>query len=124
MASSQGKVWFINNQTQKIYRLNDYGFDMENHEKHLLIKDIETGERWVIPQSDLYKTCLINGKPTELWEEMPEGWHPVKERPYPGYTNDARKEVVNNYGYNENVRRENIRRPSVRYPNRRRFDFD
>ena len=123
MASSKGKIWYINNTTNKIYRLNDYGFSMSDGEKHILLKDIDNGTKWIMPASDLHKQVIIEGKPMPLWEEMPDGWHPLSgEKRYPGYTNDPRKDV-NQYGYNEDVRRDDFRgTPTERY-GRGRFGF-
>ena len=123
MASSQGKVWYINNTTNKIYRLDDFGYHMVSGEKHILLKDIDNGNKWIMPEADLHKQVIIEGKPTPLWEEMPDGWHPIgEEKRYPGYTNDPRKDV-NKYDYNANVRRHPNRDTTVDYTNRRRIGF-
>ena len=123
MASTRAKIWYINNQTNKIYRLNDIGYTMDTNEKFVLLKDIETGHKWVMPHADLYKECLIDGRPVKLWETMPEGWHPIsEEHSYPGYTNDPRKDV-NQYGYNDYGRRNDYRSPSVGYADRERIGF-
>lgn len=122
MASSFGKIWYINNKTNKIYRYEGYTYDINTTEKCILLKDIENGNRWVMPASDLHKECLLDGKPIALWEEMPDGWHPIsEEKRYPGYTNDPRKDV--DYGYNENVGRNDNRSTSIGYSDRRRIGF-
>ena len=122
MASSYGKVWYINNTTNKIYRLNDVGYTMDTNEKYVLLKDIETVHKWVMPYSDLHNQCLLDGRPVALWEEMPDGWHPVgEEKRYPGYTNDPRKDV--DYDYDENDGRNNYRSSAIGYPSRGRYGF-
>ena len=123
MPSSLGKTWYINNTTNKIYRLDGYGYDMDTHEKRVLIRDIENGDRWVILHSDLFKECIVDGRPIKIWEEMPDGWHPIgEEKRYPGYTNDPRKEVLRD-GYDAYGRRGTDRRPSTKHYGRERFGF-
>ena len=123
MASSLGKVWYINNTTNKIYRLDNYGYSMDNGEKYILIKDIDNGSKWIMPAADLHKQLIIEGKPTPLWEEMPDGWHPIgEEKRYPGYTNDPRKDVEH-YDYNDNDGRNSYRSSTTRYNGRERIGF-
>ena len=123
MASSQGKVWYINNQTNKIYRIDAYAYTMDTNEKWVLLKDIDTGHKWVMPHANLYKECLIDGRPVKLWEEMPDGWHPIgEEKRYPGYTNDPRKDV-NQYGNNDDVRPIGYRNSPTGYAHRERIGF-
>lgn len=119
MASSLGKVWYINNTTNKIYRVDGYSYTMDTNEKVVLLKEIENGARWVMPASDLHKECLLDGRPIKLWEEMPDGWHPIGKdtQSYPGYTNDPRKDVEH-YDHNDDVRRTGYRSPITRYSNR------
>ena len=125
MPSSLGKTWYINNTTNKIYRLDGYGYTMDTNEKYILLKDIDTGARWVMPASNLHKECLLNDRPVKLWEEMPDGWHPLsEEKSYPGYVNDPRKDVSIPYDHNDNVRRNDYRSPLTRYSGRRRSSFD
>lgn len=122
MPSSQGKIWYINNQTNKIYRFDNYGYDMNTGEKKLLLKDIDNGSRWIINASDLYKEVLHDGRPIKLWEEMPDGWHPVgQDTPYPGYTDDPRKDA--DYGNNAFSTRHINRSPDVDNAYRRRNSF-
>ena len=123
MPSSYGKIWYINNTTNKIYRLDGYGYTMDTNEKYILLKDIENGARWVMPVSDLYKECLVDDRPVKLWEEMPDGWHPVsEEKRYPGYTNDPRKDVEH-YDYDDNDGRNNYRSSFTGYSGRGRVGF-
>lgn len=123
MPSSQGKIWYINNITNKIYRLDGYGFDMHSHKKHLLIRDIETGERWIIPQTDLFEERIVDGRPLKIWEEMPDGWHPIsQEKSYPGYTNDPRKEIIQD-GYDVYGRRVATGSTYAGHSNRERLGF-
>lgn len=122
MPSSQGKTWYINNINNHIYRLDNYGYDMETNEKKLLLKDTSDGSRWIINASDLHKESLLDGRPIKLWEEMPEGWHPIGEdSPYRGYTNDPRKDAK--YGFNEIPQRHCNRRPVVDNGYRKRNGF-
>ena len=96
---------------------------MDTGEKYILLKDIDNGAKWVMPAADLHKECIVEGRPIKLWEEMPDGWHPIGEdKRYPGYTNDPRKDV-NQYGYNENDGRNADRRPDVGYFSRGRIGF-
>jgi hypothetical protein len=123
MASSFGKVWYINNKTNKIYRYDGFVYDLNTTEKLILLKDIDNGNKWAMPASDLHKEVLIEGKSTALWEEMPDGWHPIgEEKRYPGYTNDPRKDV-NKYGYNEDDGRNSYRNASAGYSGSRRIGF-
>lgn len=123
MASSFGKTWYINNTTNKIYRLDNYGYSMSDGEKHILLKDIENGTRWIMPSADLHKQVIIEGKPTALWEEMPEGWHPIsEEKRYPGYINDPRKDG-DNYEYNNYGGRNSFRSTATGYSSRERVGF-
>lgn len=123
MPSSFGKTWYINNTTNKIYRLDGYGYTMDTNEKYIMLKDIDGGSRWVMPAADLHKECLLDGRPIKLWEEMPNGWHPVGEdKRYPGYTDDPRKDV-NKYDYAEDVRRNNFRGTPINNFGRRRVGF-
>jgi hypothetical protein len=123
MPSSYGKVWYINNTTNKIYRLDGFGYTMDTNEKYILLKEIDNGARWVMPASDLHKECLLDGRPIKLWEEMPDGWHPIgEEKRYPGYTNDPRKDVEQ-HDYDEDDGRDSYRRPSIGYSNRRYIGF-
>lgn len=124
MPSSQGKVWYMNNTTNKIYRLDGYGYTMDTNEKYILLKDIENGAKWIMPASDLHKECLSDGRPIKLWEEMPDGWHPVgEEKRYPGYVDDPRKDI-DRYDYNDNVRRNNFRSAPINNFSRRRISFE
>jgi hypothetical protein len=123
MASSLGKVWYINNTTNKIYRLDGSGYTMDTGEKYILLKDIDNGTKWVMPASELHKECLLDGKPIKLWEEMPDGWHPIgEEKRYPGYTNDPRKDV-NQYDYDDNDRRHGFRNTALEHFGRERIGF-
>lgn len=122
MPSSLGKTWYMNNQLNKIYRLDGFGYDWETSDKKLLLRDIDNGQRWVISASDLHKEILIDSKPCKVWEEMPDGWHPIgQETPYPGYTNDPRKDTI--YGFNEVPQRHSNRRPIVDNGYRKRNGF-
>lgn len=123
MASSLGKVWYINNTTNKIYRLDNYAFDMETNEKKLLLKDIDNGNRWIISASELYKEIIHDGHPIKLWEEMPDGWHPIgQDTPYNSYTNDPRKDS-DGYGYLEIPQQHRNRRTAFDNDYRKRDRF-
>ena len=124
MASSQGKIWYINNQTNKIYKLVDTGYTMDTNERYVLLKDIETGHKWVMPQANLYRECLLDGRPIKLWEEMPDGWHPIsEEKRYPGYTNNPRKVEKKDYDRYENGRWNNSRSTFIGDSYRGRIGF-
>jgi hypothetical protein len=123
MPSSLGKTWYINNTTNRIYRLDGHGYTMDTNEKYILLKDIDNGSKWVMPASNLYKECLHEGRPIKLWEEMPDGWHPIGEdKRYPGYTNDPRKDV-NEYDLDENDRRNGFRNTALKHYGRERIGF-
>jgi hypothetical protein len=123
MASSLGKVWYINNTTNKIYRVDGYSYTMDTNEKVVLLKEIDNGARWVMPASDLHKECLLDGRPIKLWEEMPDGWHPIgEEKRYPGYTNDPRKDVKD-YGYDDDDRSNSFRSSASNYARRGYIGF-
>ena len=123
MASSHGRIYYMNNIEQQVYRLNDYGFDIKTNEKRVIIKNLETGERWDMPQSALAEVRLIDGRSIPVWEEMPDGWHPVKERSYPGYTNDPRTEVEVRDGYDVYGRRIDNTGSFTGYSGRERIGF-
>ena len=123
MPSSLGKTWYINNTTNKIYRLDGYGYSMDTKEKMLLIRDTDNGSRWIISAAELHKEVLCEGRPIKLWEEMPDGWHPIgQDTPYNGYTNDPRKDAEP-YGITAIPQQHSNRRPIVDNTYRKRTGF-
>lgn len=123
MHPRNARVYYINNTDNQVYRLDNYGFDINTHEKRVILKNLESGERWDMPVSTLSKECLIDGRPTPIWEQLPEGWYPKKEeRDYPGYTNDPRKELDED-GYDAYGRQHRVRRSAVDNFNRKYSGF-
>lgn len=110
-SEKRAKMYYLNTREQRVYRVDNYGFDINTHEKRYILKDLATGYRWDIPATMLNEIIMINGVPAKSWTRMPEGWHPSREdhtlptvRDYPGYVNDPRikdREVPYNdrYGY-------------------------
>lgn len=123
MLESRKRVYYINNIENDVYRVMAEGFDRNTGEKRVIIKNLTDGKRWDLAQKDLNEVRLVDGKITDVWEMMPEGWHPVKEeRPYPGYINDPRGEMRN--GYNVHGVPTTDRIPTINRFNRERTSFD
>ena len=123
MHPRNARVYYINNTDNQVYRLDNYGFDIDTHEKRVILKNLESGERWDMPVSTLSKEYLIDGRPVPIWEQLPEGWYPKKEdRDYPGYTNDPRKELDEN-GYDAYGRQHRVQRSAIDNFNRKYSGF-
>lgn len=122
------KVYYINNETGDIYRIQATGYTMDTGEKRVILRNLTDGKDWDIFWKDLSEVKLIDGKVQDVWERMPEGWYPKRheELRYPGYTNDPREEVRDGYDVYGRPVSEDHRAPEPYYiggkyskPNRR-----
>lgn len=86
------KKYYKSKKTGVIYQVANYGFDVDTGIKRVILKDTSNGERWDMPESRLYDT--------DRWERLPDRPPVKRELQYPGFTNDPRKEFIDN-GYTE-----------------------
>ena len=122
MFERKPRVYYVNNIEGDVYRVDAVGFTKDTGEKRCMLRNLTDGKFWDIPAKDLEEVRPIDGKITTVWERMPDGWYPKKEeRPYPGYTDDARSVVKD--GYNVYGQRVNSTMPAINRFNRERAGF-
>ena len=82
------KEYYNNIEDGHLYRVDAYGFDVDTGIERVILRDTNNGRRWDMPKSRLQDVKLIDKVPVKIWEPTPS----YKEAPYPGYTDDPRKE--------------------------------
>lgn len=125
MINNKPKVYYINHEENDVYRVDAEGFTRDTGEKRCILRNLTDGKRWDIAAKDLAEVRLIDGTVQNVWELMPQGWYPKKEEdeyPYPGYTDDPRKEPTN-YGNNGYVQRPGSYMPAINRFNKGRAGF-